>query len=176
MRTFWFIIILYVSSTVSGQKTALETSGDILQFALPATALASTFMYESDDKPHWQFLKSYAVTLITVHSLKRIIDKPRPNGGHYSFPSGHTASSFSGAAFLQRRYGWKIGIPAYLVASFVGYTRIKARKHDIYDVIGGASIAIASNLLFVKPNKNKSLSLQLLKVENYYLVGCSYHF
>ena len=176
MRIFLFTIILYVSSSVSAQKTAMETSGDILQFALPATALASTFIYPGDDKPHWQFLKSYAVTLITVHSLKRLIDKPRPNGGHYSFPSGHTASSFAGAAFLQRRYGWKIGIPAYLVASYVGYTRIKARKHDIYDVIGGASIAIASNLLFVKPNKNQSLSLQLLKVENYYLVGCSYHF
>ncbi len=176
MRTFLFILILYVSSSVSAQKTAMETSGDILQFALPATALASAFIYPADDKPHWQFLKSYAVTLITVHSLKRLIDKPRPNGGHYSFPSGHTASSFAGAAFLQRRYGWKIGIPAYLVASYVGYTRIKARKHDIYDVIGGAGIAIASNLLFVKPVKNKNLSLQLFKVDKYYLVGFNYRF
>ena len=55
MRAFLFITVFYISSIIFAQKTALGTSGDILQFALPATALASTFIYQSDDKPYWQF-------------------------------------------------------------------------------------------------------------------------
>lgn len=178
MRTIVFIIVFYLSTTVVfGQKSVLETSGDILQFALPATAFTSTLFHEDDDKAYLQFLKSYAMTVISVHVLKRIINKPRPNGGQYGFPSGHTASAFSGAAFLQRRYGWKIGIPAYILASFTGYTRIKANKHDIYDVLAGAGIGIMNAYIYVKPFKqNKKLSFNILKKEKGIIAGINYKF
>ncbi len=180
MRTSLFIIVLYFStSIVFAQKTVLETSGDVLQFVLPATALTSTFFYQNNDKPYWQFIKSYAITVASVHTLKRIINKPRPNGGQYAFPSGHTASAFSGAAFLQRRYGWKIGIPAYLLAGFTGYTRIKANKHDIYDVLAGASIGVINAYIFVKPmqkNRNKTLSINVYINGEYYYAGLNYRF
>jgi len=63
-----------------------------------------------------------------------------------------------------------------LLASYVGYTRIKARKHDIYDVMGGAAIGIAGSLWFVKPYKNKNLTLQLFKTDRFYLIGFHYSF
>lgn len=177
MRTLVLFFLLFVKvSFLSAQESPQEISGDILQFALPATALASTYFYQSDDQPYWQFLKAYSLSIATTHILKRLINKPRPNGGKYSFPSGHTTSAFSGAAFLQRRYGWKIGIPAYLLASYVGYTRIKARKHDIYDVMAGATIGVVGSLLFAKPYKNKDLTLQLFKTDRFYLVGFHYSF
>lgn len=181
MRTPLFIIILYFFNTVVyGQKSNLETSGDILQLTLPGVAFASTFLYESDDKPQIQFVKSYATTVVSVFALKYIINKPRPNGGQYGFPSGHTASAFSGAAFLQRRYGWKIGVPAFLLAGFTGYTRIKANKHDIYDVLAGASIGILNAYIFVKPMRKKSakkLSINIFKSGvYYYYAGINYRF
>ena len=180
MRTATLFIILYFFSSVSfGQKSNLEISGDVLQLALPATALTSTFFYQSDDKAYLQFAKSYAVTVITVFSLKYIINKPRPNGGKYGFPSGHTAAAFSGAAFLQKRYGWKAGIPAYLLAGFTGYTRIKANKHDIYDVLAGAGIGIINAYIFVKPlkkNSDKKLSINVYKSDGYYCAGVNYMF
>lgn len=36
-----------------------------------------------------------------------------------------TTSAFSGASFIQRRYGWKYGKRAYLGASIVGVSRMK---------------------------------------------------
>ena len=176
--TLLFLILYFYTPVIFSQKTGLETSGDILQFALPATALTSSFFYKSNDKPYWQFIKSYAVTVVSVHTLKRLINKPRPNGGKYSFPSGHTASAFSGAAFLQRRYGWKIGITAYLLASYTGYTRIKANKHDIYDVAAGAGIGILNSYIFVKPYKKsgKTLSINILKCNRYYIASLNYRF
>ena len=58
--------------------------------------------------------------MAVVYVLKPLVDRTRPDGGHQWFPSGHTASAFAGAAFLQMRYGWALGAPAYAVASFVG--------------------------------------------------------
>lgn len=151
-------VLLYCNVTFA-QETPQEISGDVLATALPLVALGSTFIYKNGDKGTSQFIKSAATTFLLTHSLKRLIDKPRPNGGKYSFPSGHTSSAFTGAAFLQRRYGWAIGVPAYAAASYVGYTRVRARKHDIYDVVAGAAIGVGSVYLFTKPFKNEKLHL-----------------
>ncbi len=155
----------------------IQKSGDYIQLALPAVALASTYFYQGDDKPHWQFVKAYATSLIVTHTLKRLIKKQRPDASDYmSFPSGHTTSAFAGAGFLQQRYGWKVGIPAYLLASYVGYSRIKSNKHDIWDVMAGASIGVTSNLIFVKKHKQKYPQMGFVKWNNYYILSLNYRF
>ena len=63
-------------------------------------------------------------SFMVMHSLKRITNKERPNGGDYSFPSGHTSAAFTGAGFIEKRYGLKVGIPAYILASYVGWSRV----------------------------------------------------
>ena len=55
--------------------------------------------------------------------------------------------SFAAAATLQNRYGWKVGLPAQLLATFVGVSRVEARKHHWYDVVAGAAIGEASGFL-----------------------------
>lgn len=71
-----------------------------------------------------------------TYALKYLIKKERPDGSDkHSFPSMHTSVSFTGAAFIQRRYGWKWGIPAYAIASYVGWSRTYAKKHDWWDVV-----------------------------------------
>ncbi len=162
MKNFIFLTLLIIlfSPQIYSQKTDMEVSGDVLQFALPLTALTSTYYYQGNDKPHWQMLKAYGASIIFTHSVKHLINKRRPNGGNYSFPSGHTTSAFSGAAFLHLRYGWKVGVPAFLLASYVGYTRIVARKHDKWDVLGGALVGIGGALLFVKPYQSISKNLE----------------
>jgi membrane-associated phospholipid phosphatase len=124
-----FVLFFCFSNSIA-QNKSITTSGDILQLALPAVALGSTFIWKDDNtKPTWQLIKAYGSGLIIQQALKRIVLKPRPDRcDNYSFPSGHTTSAFSGASFIQKRYGWKYGIPSYVLASFVGYSRIQAKK------------------------------------------------
>ena len=70
--------------------------------------------------------------------------------GDDAFPSGHASSAFQGAAFIQRRYGIKQAWPAYVLATYTGWTRVDADKHDTTDVLAGAALGIASSFVFAK--------------------------
>lgn len=85
---------------------------------------------------------SLIVTNLVVGSLKYVVDRERPNGAPYSFPSGHTATSFCMGAVLNRHFGWKVGILAYTAAVFTGLGRIEDNKHYLSDVAAGATIGI----------------------------------
>lgn len=79
-----------------------------------------------------------------VWGLKVAIDRPRPNGGKYSFPSGHTAATFAIAPVLQKHYGWRLGVPAYAVAALTAAARMEDQRHYLSDVLFGAAIGIAA--------------------------------
>ncbi len=171
------ILIFIHYNPAKAQQSAIETSGDILQMVIPAAAFASTYLYKDSRKPGWQFAKVYATQLVVSQALKHIINKPRPeNNGNYSFPSGHTSSAFSGAAFIGKKYGWKAGLPAYILASYVGWSRIDARKHDPWDVLAGASIGIGSAYIFTKSYQKTSVDLGFGKLENKYVLSLNYSF
>jgi membrane-associated phospholipid phosphatase len=78
------------------------------------------------------------------YGLKFAAQRPRPDGSSYSFPSGHSAVAFASATVLQRDLGWKVGVPAYAVASFVAASRIQRQRHYLSDVAFGAVIGIVS--------------------------------
>ena len=160
------LLLLFSSSLVlfssGAQNSNIEKSGDIIQIALPATAFISTFIWKSQQKGSAQFIKTMGTSFLVTHAIKRGVNKKRPNGGDYSFPSGHTSAAFTGAAFIEKRYGLKVGIPTYLLASYVGWTRIESNYHDKWDVLGGAIIGIGSAYLFTKPFKNTDLGVRYL--------------
>lgn len=80
-----------------------------------------------------------------VNGLKYTIREPRPNfAEHNSFPSGHTATAFVGAELVRTEYGWGYGIPAYIVATGVGFMRLYNDRHWITDTLGGAAVGILS--------------------------------
>jgi len=128
-------------------RSSIERVGDFLQVGLPVAGLAIT-KYNNDTKGTSQFWKSFLSANFTTYILKIVIDKERPNGHCCeSFPSGHTTAAFSGAMFIHERYGNNYGIPSLLLASFVGYSRVYAKKHYWIDVFCGAAIGILSNIL-----------------------------
>jgi membrane-associated phospholipid phosphatase len=89
-----------------------------------------------------------AATRLVTDGIKSTIHEERPDeSDDRSFPSGHTSMSFSAAATLHKRYGWKYGFPAYAVATFVGAARVKADKHYVHDVVAGAAIGGAAGWL-----------------------------
>ena len=156
---FYCGLLLFSSNA---QTPNIEKSGDILEIVLPVTAFASTFIWKDQQKAPMQFIKTMGTSFVITHAIKRLINKQRPNGGNYSFPSGHTSAAFTGAAFIERRYGLKVGIPTYLLASYVGWTRVESNYHDKWDVLGGAIVGIGSAYLFTKPFKNTDLELGYL--------------
>ena len=141
---------------VYGARKNVRTSGDILVSVLPASYLITTISLQD-----WQGLKQGAFTgALTVGigcGLKYLVDKERPDkSNNMSFPSLHTGVSFAGATFIQRRYGWEWGIPAYAVATYVGWSRIYGKKHDWVDVTAGAALGIGCAYLFTRPYDNSS--------------------
>ncbi len=143
-------------STLSTTQRNVRISTDVFAIAMPVVTL--TYMFATSD---WQGLKQGTFTALTATSitylLKYTIHKTRPDGSdRHSFPSMHTATMFANAAFLQQRYGWKIGIPAYTLAMYVGWGRTFAKKHDWWDVLVGAAIGAGSAYIFTRPIAQKA--------------------
>ncbi len=175
--TFSCLPILSQQQLTSSEKFH-KTSGDILVGLLPALSLTSTFIWKDGQKGTLQFTKSLVGTVAITSLLKYVIDKERPNGESLnSFPSGHTSVSFASAAFIQKRYGWKYGIPAYVLASYVGFSRIEAKKHDGWDVLAGAAIGIGMSYLFTKPyDKNTNFQVAAGILDDAPIFGFKYNF
>jgi hypothetical protein len=89
-------------------------------------------------------IEAQAVSGILTAGLKVAVRRTRPDGGHYSFPSGHSSATFATADVLEQHFGWKVGIPAYIGATYVGASRIADRHHYLSDVVFGSAIGIAS--------------------------------
>ena len=77
-------------------------------------------------------------------ALKEASRRSRPLGGGFSFPSGHTTISFASATVLQQQFGWKVGVPAYAVASYVAASRVQMKRHYLSDVTFGAALGIVA--------------------------------
>ena len=75
--------------------------------------------------------------------LKYSVRRERPDGSDkLSFPSGHTSAAFSLAAVADHHYGWKVGLPAYVLASGIGLSRIESNRHHLSDVLAGATLGL----------------------------------
>jgi len=52
--------------------------------------------------------------------------------------------TFGTATVLQRNFGWKAGVPAYALASYVAASRVQMKRHFLSDVAFGAAIGIVA--------------------------------
>lgn len=74
----------------------------------------------------------------TYRDIKLLIPPP----GQYSFPSGHSASSFGAAVFLYL-CNKKLGIPAFVLAALIAFSRLYLYVHYPTDVLGGILLGTA---------------------------------
>lgn len=143
------MILLPQSALASGEKT-FSTLSDIGAYGLAAVAVGLP-LADHDTQGAVQAGGSLAAAQLVTFGLKEAFPELRPDGSNRkSFPSGHTSLSFAAASSLLNRQGQSIGIPALLVASFVGVARVKADKHHWYDVVAGAAIGSASGFLITR--------------------------
>jgi len=152
------IQVLWNNCGTVSAATDIETAGNVLVYVLPVVT-AGLLAGQRDTEGALQFGESFGLALSVTQLLKITVDETRPNGGPYSFPSGHTSASFSCAEFLRRRYGWRAGLPAYLAATFVGYSRVESQNHYTHDVVAGAAIGIISSSVFTTPYQGWQVGL-----------------
>lgn len=93
------------------------------------------------------FFSPYARGLVTTNllagGLKLATGRTRPDGSdRFSFPSAHTASACFAASFLWDKEGWRVGLPAALLAALVGLSRVDTGAHYPSDVLAGATLGV----------------------------------
>lgn len=92
--------------------------------------------------------------IINNHIIKNIVQRPRPfvtftdlrilipTPSEFSFPSGHTASSFAAAGVFYSNLPKKFGVPAVILAGLIGLSRLYVGVHYPTDVIAGIVMGI----------------------------------
>ncbi|HUU91270.1 MAG TPA: phosphatase PAP2 family protein [Phycisphaerae bacterium] len=85
-------------------------------------------------------IEALAVNGLATGLLKVSMGDQSPNGERYGWPSGHTSSSVCFAAVMHEYYGWKAGLPLYLLAGYSAATRLEDREHDLSDLVFGAAL------------------------------------
>jgi len=148
-------ILLLLASPLRADQ--IRTAGDYLQIGIPAYAIGRA-VGDRDHEGLRQMGNGFLTNTLTTGVLKETTLQLRPDGGdRRSFPSGHTSAAFQGAAFVHRRYGLEEAWPLYAGATFVGYSRVHARRHYWRDVIAGAAVGIGSSWLMTEPKKDYQL-------------------
>ena len=92
--------------------------------------------------------------LINNELIKNLVKRPRPfvtftdlqiiipTPSQYSFPSGHTSSSFAAAAVFYRHLPKKLGVPSVILAGLIGFSRLYVGVHYPTDVFAGVVMGI----------------------------------
>ncbi len=153
--SFLLFLLLLPSPGRAQSRRGVELSTDVAMF-VPAAFGAGVSLCKGDYKGLLQLGESLVASVAVSYALKYSVEKERPDGSDtHSFPSNHTGFSFAGATFLQQRYGWQWGVPAYLLSSYVAWGRVFSRRHDVWDVLAGAAIGVGSGFLFTTPFAKK---------------------
>lgn len=156
----------------NSRHRGVAKSTDIAVIALPAAALVGV-LAQKDWQGLIQGVETAGATAAATLILKYAVNERRPDGSNmHSFPSGHSSVSFATAGFLQRRYGWKVGAPAYALACYVGWGRVYAKKHHWWDVIAGGAIGAGCAYIFTTPFARKH-NLSLTPVYDGHTAGLS---
>ena len=123
---------------------------DYLRFA-PIAAVAALKACGVENGRGWAETGLYAAGSVAATSgvvwgLKHVVDKRRPDGtDNRSFPSGHAAFAFAGAAILHKEFGkvspW-ITAGGYCIAAATAADRVRRNRHGWADVAAGAAIGI----------------------------------
>ena len=147
------MLVLHTGTAAAGSSER-QATGDIITGLLPLAAFGTAF-FKGDIEGEKQWLLDTVLHEVLYTGLVLGFNETslgkRPDGGSYSFPSGHAGFVFAQAGFLQERYGWSYGAPALVAATAVSYIRVDIDKHHWRDVIAGGALGYGCAWLTVTP-------------------------
>jgi hypothetical protein len=145
-------IVDYTQEDLSNDKPlgSFSKFGDIAGQLVPNAlyVLGQSLAGYSDNKLGYSramgMFKATAYSSGLTNILKYTIREPRPGSSpaRNSFPSGHATSAFAFSGYIYQEHGWKWGIPAMGLATFVGVSRINDNRHYLHDVLAGMTIGM----------------------------------
>lgn len=151
------MIAAMTQTSVHAQHSFVKTSTDVVCLVPAAVGLVKA-MAGNDAQGVIQLGLSSVTGIALNYGLNACIRKNRPDravgsgwSDHHAFPSTHSMAAFDGATFLMRRYGWKWGVPAWVVSTWVAWGRVYTKQHDCWDVLAGAAIGAGSALIHTRP-------------------------
>ncbi|KPP84157.1 MAG: lipid A oxidase [Rhodobacteraceae bacterium HLUCCA08] len=142
------IAALFCIVLVTGRHA--ERIGDVVQVALPVAGLGCAI----GSGQGVTYFGRYILLEIGIKTPKFLLGEHpinmRPDGGTAGFPSGHTAAATFGATGLMQTC-LKSSKPAQavvvLAAGFTGGSRIDAGKHNVWQVLAGATLGWALQVM-----------------------------
>ena len=144
-----------VANPASGFGKTLETAGGTPSAILVAGLFTAGRLVENERfrAMSYDLAEAAVVNGVYTQVLKLAVRRERPDGSNnQSFPSGHSSNAFVLATVVERHYGWKVGLPAYVLAAAVGYSRIVRDKHYLSDVLAGATLGVIVGHAVVRGN------------------------
>jgi hypothetical protein len=141
-----------VRDELRNDDTSLAETGDFgsivgnpaLHFGI-AGAWYLTSIHQQDQDQYAKsrtMFQALLVNGISTTLLKWGMDDESPNDEEWGWPSGHASSSMCFASVMHQYYGWKAGVPLYLLAGYSAATRIEDREHDVSDVVFGTALGL----------------------------------
>jgi hypothetical protein len=133
-------------------NTSLHETGDFggfvsnpfVHFAV-AGAWYAAAVGRRDDRHHEMsktLIEALTVNGLATWTLKAAMYDESPNGEDFGWPSGHTSSAFCFASVMHEYYGWKAGIPLYVLAAYGAASRVEDQEHDVSDVVFGTALGL----------------------------------
>jgi membrane-associated phospholipid phosphatase len=120
-------------------------------------------------------LRNFGTDLLRVQAMNGLftavmkagVSRTRPDGAPYSYPSGHSSSAFATAGVIYQHFGKECGIPALVVASYVGLSRLQEGKHFVSDILAGGIMGSYMSWKLVRKGGNTGgISLTPTIIEN----------
>lgn len=117
---------------IQGYESAFIDHGKAEEFAIIVEKVKASIVQYPEIAARW--VKEYV--------FPGVVDMPTS----WSFPSGHTSSSFAFAtAVFANNKKWGIG--AYVLAALIGFSRIYLGVHYFTDVLAGAVLGIVYGII-----------------------------
>ena len=99
-----------------------------------------------------ELVRAQILTQSLTLGIKLAARRERPDGGHFSFPSGHASTTFATATVLARHLDWRVSVPTLLVATYVASSRVHQHQHYLSDVVFGAALGVAAGRSITSPH------------------------
>lgn len=135
---FWIVLAVIFLFMKKYRKTGISMAFALIVMILLNDLLLKNILARPRPFNFEAFADLYARFPIVDGKPELLVHRP----SSFSFPSGHTSSSFAAAMAIMLNKKWKVGVPACILAVLVGFSRNYLMVHYPTDVLFGALLGI----------------------------------